>query len=223
MPQDGTEGESRAADELGAAFVEEILKCRPADRRPSGLSYSNFGIQSTLNQAMDSRFRGNDVISARHVTFALAVIPAKAGIHFGQRIPKLEVIIAELRAIPSMRNGSLSLRMDGTVRLRRAICDYDKSARAPAGAGTCLRIPTSGSFLARTTGRSGGRLRGFLRYDGAIASKSEQRGRCRRDETAPVPPADGLPVLHAPNRPKVAEQAAMHLFQLALRQPGARR
>ena len=30
---------------------------------------------------MDSRFRGNDVISARHVTFRLVVIPAKAGIH----------------------------------------------------------------------------------------------------------------------------------------------
>ena len=28
---------------------------------------------------MDSRFRGNDVISARHVTFRLVVIPAKAG------------------------------------------------------------------------------------------------------------------------------------------------
>ena len=39
---------------------------------------------------MDSRFRGNDVISARHVAFRLAVIPAKAGIHFGQRIQKLE-------------------------------------------------------------------------------------------------------------------------------------
>ena len=43
-----------------------------------------------LKQAMDSRFRGNDVISARRVAFRLAVIPAKAGIHFGQRIPKLE-------------------------------------------------------------------------------------------------------------------------------------
>ena len=41
-------------------------------------------------QAMDSRFRGNGVISARRATFTLAVIPAKAGIHFGQRIPKLE-------------------------------------------------------------------------------------------------------------------------------------
>ena len=28
---------------------------------------------------MDSRFRGNDVISARCVTFTLAVIPAQAG------------------------------------------------------------------------------------------------------------------------------------------------
>ena len=30
---------------------------------------------------MDSRFRGNDVISARRFAFRLAVIPAKAGIH----------------------------------------------------------------------------------------------------------------------------------------------
>ena len=30
---------------------------------------------------MDSRLRGNDVISARHVTFTMTVIPAKAGIH----------------------------------------------------------------------------------------------------------------------------------------------
>ena len=30
---------------------------------------------------MDSRFRGNDVISARRVAFRLAVIPAEAGIH----------------------------------------------------------------------------------------------------------------------------------------------
>lgn len=38
VPLDGTDGENRAADELGAAFVEEIEECRPADRRPSGLS-----------------------------------------------------------------------------------------------------------------------------------------------------------------------------------------
>ena len=55
------------------------------------------GFKIPLNQAMDSRFlpafarmTGNDVISARRVIFTLAVIPAKAGIHFGQRIPKLE-------------------------------------------------------------------------------------------------------------------------------------
>ena len=55
-------------------------------------------MKNTLNQAMDSRFRGDDVISARHVTFTLAVavrpsFPRKrvAGIHFGQRIPKLEL------------------------------------------------------------------------------------------------------------------------------------
>ena len=29
-----------------------------------------------LNQAMDSRFRGNDVISVRRIAFRLAVIPA---------------------------------------------------------------------------------------------------------------------------------------------------
>ena len=74
VPQDGTEGESRAADEPGAAFVEEVLKCRPADRRPFGL-----------------------------------------------------LIIA--------------------------------NCAAQAGAGTCLRIPTSGSFFARTTGHSGRRMR----------------------------------------------------------------
>ena len=34
---------------------------------------------------MDSRFRGNDVISARRFTFTLVVIPAKAGIHFDSR------------------------------------------------------------------------------------------------------------------------------------------
>ena len=68
----------------------------------------SFGIQNALNQAMDSRFRGNDVISARLFAFALAVIsrhpresgagihfnrpviPAKAGIHFGRRIPEFE-------------------------------------------------------------------------------------------------------------------------------------
>ena len=42
-------------------------------RRSPDCCISSFGIQNTLNQAMDSRFRGNDVISARHVTFALAV------------------------------------------------------------------------------------------------------------------------------------------------------
>ena len=69
---------------------------------------SSFGIRDALNQAMDSRFRGNDVTSARRFIFTLPVIsrhpresgagihfngpviPAKAGIHFGQRIPKFE-------------------------------------------------------------------------------------------------------------------------------------
>ena len=52
---------------------------------------SSLGIHDALNRAMDSRFLGNDVISERHVTFTLTVIPAKAGIHFDQRIPKLEM------------------------------------------------------------------------------------------------------------------------------------
>ena len=46
---------------------------RPPARMERDRSSSSFGIQNTLNQAMDSRFRGNDVISARHVTFTLAV------------------------------------------------------------------------------------------------------------------------------------------------------
>ena len=84
----------------------------------------SFGIHDALNQAMDSRFRGNDVIIEREpslpptttvipavsVTRLLHkskdpllprsneeraprrnVIPAEAGIHYGQRIPKLEL------------------------------------------------------------------------------------------------------------------------------------
>ena len=45
---------------------------------------------------MDPRFRGNDVIRVGYVTLtttvipAIAVIPAEAGIHYGQRIPELE-------------------------------------------------------------------------------------------------------------------------------------
>ena len=42
--------------------------------------YDGFKFRDSPTE-MDSRFRGNDVISARHVTFRLAVIPAKAGIH----------------------------------------------------------------------------------------------------------------------------------------------
>ena len=43
--------------------------------------------------------------------------------------------------------------------LRRAICDYDKSARAPAGAGAFLRIPAHGSpRLARAPGHFGRRM-----------------------------------------------------------------
>ena len=33
---------------------------------------------------MDSRFRGNDVIQVRYITLTTTVIPAEAGIHYGQ-------------------------------------------------------------------------------------------------------------------------------------------
>ena len=70
------------------------LPCREtcaAATRPTVSCELKFRDSKCLNQAMDSRFRGNDVISARRVAFRLAVIPAKAGIHFGRRIPKLEL------------------------------------------------------------------------------------------------------------------------------------
>ena len=70
------------------------LRCREtcaAATRPTVSCELKFRDSKCLNQAMDSRFRGNDVISARRVAFRLAVIPAKAGIHFGRRIPKLEL------------------------------------------------------------------------------------------------------------------------------------
>ena len=66
-----------------------MCNCQDFDA-PFRLSVLKFRDSKCLNQAMDSRFRGNDVISARRVAFRLVVIPAKAGIHFGQRIPKLE-------------------------------------------------------------------------------------------------------------------------------------
>ena len=93
--------DARSGDRLwtGADVVVEVVS---PDRPERDLvhkrdDYAEAGIP--LNQAMDSRFRGNDVISARHVTFRLAVIPAKlvpakAGIHFGQRIPKLELQVS---------------------------------------------------------------------------------------------------------------------------------
>jgi len=63
--------------------------------RESGIGWSEVGWRMVLRRfvedfmtqvsglltEMDSRFRGNDVISARRVAFSLAVIPAKAGIH----------------------------------------------------------------------------------------------------------------------------------------------
>ena len=57
---------------------------------------SSFGIHDALNQVMDSRFRGNDGYAGNDsrlesdVSRSNDVIPAKAGIHQGQRIPKLE-------------------------------------------------------------------------------------------------------------------------------------
>ena len=68
-------------------FVETCA----AATRPTVSCELKFRDSKCLNQAMDSRFRGNDVISAGRVVFRLAVIPAKAGIHFGRRIPKLEL------------------------------------------------------------------------------------------------------------------------------------
>ena len=63
----------------------------------------------------------------------------------------------------SIRPRRLAIATVGwTVRLRRAISDYDKSARAPAGAGTFLRIPTHGSFLARAPGHFGRRMRDWM-------------------------------------------------------------
>ena len=47
-------------------------------RAAEGFLYLKF--RDSLTE-MDSRFHGNDVVSARHVAFTLAVIPAKAGIH----------------------------------------------------------------------------------------------------------------------------------------------
>ena len=38
----------------------------------------------------EDRFRGNDGRGESDVSHSNAVIPAEAGIHYGQRIPKLE-------------------------------------------------------------------------------------------------------------------------------------
>ena len=57
---------------------------------------SSFGVHDALNQAMDSRFRGNDGYVGNDgrresdVFRSNDVIPAEAGIHYDQRIPKLE-------------------------------------------------------------------------------------------------------------------------------------
>ena len=82
VPRAGAEDVDRAVKAAAEAF---------ASRRDLRLfDELEFRDSKCLKQAMDSRFRGNDVISARRVAFRPAVIPAKAGIHFGQRIPKLE-------------------------------------------------------------------------------------------------------------------------------------
>ena len=69
------------------------VPCWPAPHGPRGRTSFpvKFRDSRYLNQAMDSRLRGNEVISARRVAFSLAVIPAQAEIHFGQRISKLEI------------------------------------------------------------------------------------------------------------------------------------
>ena len=61
--------------ELGE--LEEADRCK-GSRRDFGGKLLKF--RDSLTE-MDSRFRGNDVISARRVAFRLVVIPAKAGIH----------------------------------------------------------------------------------------------------------------------------------------------
>ena len=56
------------------------------DAEPLGRRNVNLKFRDSLTE-MDSRFRGNDVIRVRYVTLtttvipAIAVIPAKAGIH----------------------------------------------------------------------------------------------------------------------------------------------
>ena len=64
--------------------------------------------QGSLTE-MDSRLRGNDVISARCVTFTLAVIPAQAGIQG----PFIEV---------DSRLLSASARMTGNDGLSQSLC-----------------------------------------------------------------------------------------------------
>ena len=73
---------------LGSARPDGRADPRTHRSRESGIGWffvvlvENFMTQvSGLLTEMDSRFRGNDVISARRVAFRLAVIPAKAGIH----------------------------------------------------------------------------------------------------------------------------------------------
>ena len=87
------------------------------------MANSSFGIHDALNQAMDSRLRGNDDTTGvtvvvggsdgsrsimtsfprlhprgqalrkrESITASHDVIPAQAGIHYRQRIPKLEMV-----------------------------------------------------------------------------------------------------------------------------------
>ena len=87
--------ESRSASPNGSG----VWIRRPTLALSTGMDIQlKFRDSKCLNQVMDSRFRGNDVISARRVAFRLAVIPAKAGIHFGRRIPKLEIQVWDVQA-----------------------------------------------------------------------------------------------------------------------------
>ena len=98
---------------------------------------------------MDSRSRGNDVISARHVIFTLAVIPAKlvsakagTGIHFGQRIPKLEV-----RRTTADPSGELEFPCYSTVNGGAR----EISPRAFSRAATRPKMPARKNFITTIT------------------------------------------------------------------------
>ena len=78
-----------------------------------------------------------------------------------------------LRAGARARTGPLPLR----AARRRAIRDSGKPARAPAGADAFLRIPTSGSFFARTPGHLGRRMNVCQSRPGAKSCGTNQAPR----------------------------------------------